>query len=477
MLMARKPGFLQDPSGSAINVQAYAGDENWTIMLIPEALVVGKVTLANSEAPDRIQLELYRRLVQDGRARWVFMKGASSRADGSFRFADLPAGAYRLLTRELLDRDPLTTDPRGRLFGYPPVYYPTAAGFASAAEIRVAAGETAQAALTLVRQPYYSVRIPVVDGPGGGLAVTVYSAGNRGPGYSLGYNARDQAIEGLLPNGTYTVEATSYLPNNGVAAGSVNFTIRDGTISSPPVVLSPGATVPVLVREEFTQKWAGVSSWMSDGRRITLTGPRRYLNVMLEPEDDFGGGRGATLRAPTASTDQPLVVDNVLPGRYWLRVNTSRGFVASARSGNTDLLHQPLIVGEGGAPAPIEITMRDETAEIDGTVEGIASPGIAGAEGASAGPVAYHAAPAHVYCVPLPDSSGAFTEVGVAPDGTFQSPPLPPGAYRVLAFAHPHSDLEYQNPEAMQAYDSKGPVVRVSAGQKESIRLQLISQE
>jgi hypothetical protein len=52
---------------------------------------------------------------------------------------------------------------------------------------------------------------------------------------------------------------------------------------------------------------------------------------------------------------------------------------------------------------------------------------------------------------------------------------LPPGSYRVLAFADYPPDFEYRNPEAMQAYESKGAVVRVSGGQKEHVQLKLVS--
>jgi hypothetical protein len=45
----------------------------------------------------------------------------------------------------------------------------------------------------------------------------------------------------------------------------------------------------------------------------------------------------------------------------------------------------------------------------------------------------------------------------------------------VLAFDRSQSELEYRNPEAMQSYDAKGPVVRLVGGQKEHVRLQLIS--
>ena len=179
------------------------------------------------------------------------------------------------------------------------------------------------------------------------------------------------------------------------------------------------------------------------------------------------------------------MIENVRPGRYWVTANSSRGYAASVRSGNIDLQHQPLVVAAGGATSPIEIAMRDDTAEIDGMVDGVppspsgvVSMGMVSIRDGMAGTgVSYGgmAVPARVYCIPLADSGGQFTEVWVSPDGSFSSPPLPPGAYRVLAFDRRQWELEYRNPEAMQAYDAKGPVVRLVSGQKEHVRLQLIS--
>jgi hypothetical protein len=82
----------------------------------------------------------------------------------------------------------------------------------------------------------------------------------------------------------------------------------------------------------------------------------------------------------------------------------------------------------------------------------------------------------YVYCIPLPDSPGHFTEGSASHEGTFQFSQLPPGAYRVLAFDRRRGELEYQNPEAMGLYDGKGPVVRVGPGQTEHVRVPLIFQ-
>ena len=51
---------------------------------------------------------------------------------------------------------------------------------------------------------------------------------------------------------------------------------------------------------------------------------------------------------------------------------------------------------------------------------------------------------------------------------------MAPGSYRVLAFDRTIDELEYHNSEGMRAYDSKGVLVRVVAGQKERVQVHLI---
>jgi hypothetical protein len=137
--------------------------------------------------------------------------------------------------------------------------------------------------------------------------------------------------------------------------------------------------------------------------------------------------------------------------------------------------------------------MRDDTAEISGTVEGVTaglSGGSAGGGfgasfstsygasfGNSFGTTSYAAAGAgaHLYCIPVADSGGQLTEAWIGPDGNFDAQGLAPGAYRLLAFDRVQQELEFRNPESMRAYDAKGPVVRVAGGQKEHVTLQVIA--
>jgi len=52
---------------------------------------------------------------------------------------------------------------------------------------------------------------------------------------------------------------------------------------------------------------------------------------------------------------------------------------------------------------------------------------------------------------------------------------MAPGDYRILAFANRQLHLPYRDAEAMKAYEARGPVVHLSAGQKVSVQVPLIT--
>ncbi len=476
-LTARKPGFLDDEPRAQRSVSVPQGQNDVTLSLTPESLIIGRVVVPDEA--DQILVDVYRRQVQEGRAQWAPMGSALAKSNGEFRFAGLRAGKYKLLTHELLDRDPLTFDPNGQMYGYPPVYFPS--DLASEGAIDLATGGTFQASLTPVRQPYYQVRVPVPNvAPGMPTQVVVSQQGHHGPGFSLGYNQQEQRIEGLLPDGSYTIEARTY--GTPATAGSVNLTVKGGATPGPVMVLTPGSPVAVNVKEEFTspEDSAGggahiIDSGTNGGRNFRLKGPRSYLNLTLWPADDFSLENVVGLAPPSGPGDESLVIADVQPGRYWVQINSSRGFPAAITSGGNDLLHHPLVVGWGGTVSPIEITMRDDWAQIETKLdraEGSSSrtPAIPGV-----GSATETAPPTWVCLVPMPDSSGQFQQTWISPAGESGDRQIAPGEYRVLAFDHQQQELEYRNPEAMRAYDGKGVVVHLVPGQKERVTVPLLS--
>ncbi len=462
--IARKPGFLDPPDARPNAVRSSVNE--FTIALVPEAVIKGRITLASGDLPIGVAVQLFSRLVSDGLPRWTPLSGAQTNSTGDFRFAELQPGSYRLVTHEYMDNDPITNIPGSQQYGFPPVYYPGASNFSAASTIELAAGQEFQADVSLVLQPYYPVKIPVATAElKTGLDISVQ--GQRGPGYNLGLDAGQQTIIGLLPDGTYVIAASTYGHNS--VGGTVSIRVNGAPVDGPAITLIPGSSVVLEVREEFSDaSWNGATQWNDGKHTLTLHGPRAYLQATLESADDLEHSRFASIRPPRGPNDESMVFEDLSPGRYWLRLHTSRGYIASATQGSADLFRQPLTIGSGPA-APIEVRVRDDEAELDGTVTTLAQR--SGPSDDSDDPQ-----PVWVYCAPLPESSGEFTQFGVSSDGKFTSR-MAPGDYRVLAFAAPQTRLPYRDAEAMKAFDAKGPIVRLAPGQKTTVQVQTISNE
>ena len=453
--LARKPGFLQNGSKPSSGGVA-ANQSEIVIYLDPESLIVGHVNLPGSEGDMRIRTDLYRREIREGQEHWELAHTFTTWADGEFRFSELTAGIYKLGTAEQLDRDPLSFVPGGQLFGFAPIFYPGATDFSVAGAIQLGAGATFQANLSPVRHAYYPVKIPIRNAAADqSISLRIYPLGHPGPGYSLGYDSAEQSIEGTLPDGNYTVEADAR-GGQSRFTGFLNFSVRGGPSEGPALTLIPNTSLNATVKEEFNSA-QGASAVMNMAPVEGSFTPQRRVDVQvtLMPIGEFGSGEAAVSQPVENSQDNALVIPNVRPGRYRMHVVTGVGFAASIVSGGTDLLRQPLVVGLGGSSSPIEITLRDDGAEVDGKAE--------------------EATECHVYFLPVAEGSGQFREANATQEGSFSLAQLPPGTYRVLAFDSPQNDLAYADAEAMRKLESKGQVLHVDAGQKEHLRLKIIT--
>ncbi len=463
-LMARKPGYLDDPNESRQNTPS--GGDN-TISLIPEALIQGRVVISEADPPAGINVQLYSQQVQDGLPRWTPANSARANSEGEFRFAELQPGTYKVSTNEWMDNDPVTAVPGGQPYGFPPVFYPGAPDFATAGTITLTAGQSVQIDLPLTRQPYYPVSIPVANpDEGGGMIITVSVQGHRGPGYSLGYNAGKQTIAGSLPNGNYLVEANTY--GHASLTGAVHLAVAGGASQGPTMTMIRSSSIEVHLSEDFADPESHSSAGFGGtAGTVVVHGVRADLEAQLVSDDDFAPLPTASLRPPTRPNDDAMVLENLSPGKYWFRPSSNRGYVAAATMGTIDLLHESLTIA-AGSTGVIDIKMRDDYAEIDGTVTGIAtesipSPGMQGSL-------------IFMYCVPLPDSAGQFSPLTAwTSDGKFGNDRMTPGAYRILAFRNAQPRLPYRDPEAMKAYESMGPAVRLSPGQKTTVQVPIIS--
>jgi hypothetical protein len=466
-LLARKPGFLSDERAQQV-APGNDAEHSLTIQLVPEALVIGRVNLPTTDGTDRLQVELYRRTVQEGRVSWQPAGREQTRANGEFRFADLAAGSYKIFTREEIDRDPLTFNPRGQLYGYPPVYYPSFNDFESSSVIRVTTGATINVNLTPARREYYPIKIGISNAPqGAGFQIEVWPQGHPGPGYSLGYEQDEQSIVGMLPDGNYTIQVSSY--GSTMSSGQMNISVKGGGLEGAAMNLVPNGSIQVNVKQEMT-----APEMASQETRYEVNGKpasrSQYIfsgvQVNLLPLDELQRGGMGGFGQTSSAEAETLVLEHVSPGRYRVHVTARMGYVAAASSGGLDLLHNLLVVPPGGTSSPIEITLRDDGATVDGTIENWQT------ETQGRNTVFPGQQLACIYLVPMTETM-APPLVGWTGDGHFSLEQVPPGSYRAIAFNRQPGELETANEEAMKKYEAKSQVIQLEAGQKEQLRLQL----
>jgi hypothetical protein len=459
--LARRPGFLPNMNGTSV-LQDGSERAEIVIPLEPEALIVGHVQLPGVDNTDRIQVQLYRQQFDEGHERWTQAGNFTTWATGEFRFSELAEGTYKLFTLERTERDPAIFNPGDQLYGFPPVFYPNASDFSSATPIRLAPGATFQANLAVARREYYPVKIGVANPPAVGYAsVEVFLRGHLGPGYSLGYDPSEQVVRGFLPDGGYSLKVFSDTQEG--SGGSLNFAVRGGPVEGPVVTLYPNVSLGVKITREFLSgesRGGGMPHEMADEDEAS----GNCATIALSPVEQFGMGRNVMAQRVPGSSEKDLTLSNVGAGTYWLQVSTNNCYVASATWGGGDVLYRPITIGTAGGSTPIEVTLRNDGAEVSGSVqlpEALSSP--KSKEGVAPFPLVY------LYVVPVGELGRQVRRALVLQNGTFDETQIAPGTYRILAFDHLNTQLGAANSELMRKYETKGVVVELSP--KQTLRL------
>ena len=123
------------------------------------------------------------------------------------------------------------------------------------------------------------------------------------------------------------------------------------------------------------------------------------------------------------------------------------------------MLHRPITIGTAGGGSPIEVTLRNDGAEVMGKVEFAERVGLQKSNEAT--PIL---PPAFLYFVPVSENAGQLRQTQVW-NGIIDERQIAPGAYRILAFDHANTEIGNGNPDLLRKYESKGVVVELSASQ------------
>lgn len=435
-IVAQRPGFVPQNRPTTLTLDDALSSTDVTLKLMPTAAITGTVSTPSSDAPRDVRLLLLRRQIQDGAPVWLPAGMRSTNSQGEFRFGNLVPGEYTVMTQEYLDGDRIPREPTRVTQRYPPVYSGDAADLRSAGKMLLHYGETSRTDIHLHLATYYPVTIPV-SAQGNGVPMLQAQVADTFGGYQISYNQQDRAVEGVLPDGSYTLAISSFGQPQSFARVPIH--VAGAPVHAGPVALAPAGIIAVRVRAEFTGQ----------------TKMRPGVQVSLRPEDAFGSFAAGGSRP---GHEDEFSLENVQPGEYFVTVHTSYGYVAAASSGETDLLEHRLSVSASGTAAPIEVVLRDDGGRLDGHV--VASDG---------------SLPPFSVVVLVPgEGTGSMVQGYAGPDGRFTVQNIAPGSYRLLAVNGSPGNLPFRDPDAMQPYTANAPKITVEAGESLSMDAPLI---
>lgn len=476
MLTAQKPGYYSDlelrqGAGQIKPTAITANMGSVTVKLTPASVVTGRVTTADGEPVESVRVRLKMRTIQNGRRQWTERSGASTDDDGAFRIGNVQPGTYYMYT-----------DGAARMISasdeaIAPAYYPGVGDISGASPLEVRPGTTTVADLTLRKEKAYRVTGVVTglqQGQGanvqllnsGGEQVPVQGTVNPGANtfevrrvpagsYILKIMAQQRVTPGMIGPFVRGMMGPGGASMPQTYTGSVPINVS-GDLSGVTVAVQSSATIPVVVRTDFTNKQTeGEGTFFSSSSGSPSGSSRRFQQYVMLHLIRTDGQQGDNFAQMVGAPDNmSLAIQNIEPGRYRVEFMQmgSNIYVHSAAYGTTDILRDELVVS-GGDSQPINVVVRDDSASLSGTV--------------NCGDV-------QCWVLVVQDGNAATQPrmTYVNPQGTFQQTGLAPGSYRVYAFDR-MDGIEFTNPEAMKAYGARAETVVLSAGQKAQVNVEL----
>jgi hypothetical protein len=447
----RRPGYISDSVILHLPAIPPAEPEpTLQLKIVPAAVLTGHLYPDAGDLPANLSVQLRRKQIQNGVATWAPASTAPVNSRGEFRFADLRPSDYKLVAPASGSFPVLTQPPPDSIRGFRPAFYPNTSSIESAAPIHITAGETAIANLSLHSATFYSVTVPIANLNAAGFSVNLL---NDLPGlYIIG---DQQSAHGYLPNGDYDLRffsqanATPSTPFPVQSTASMHVHVEGKAIRTEPAAFHPTFELPIFVRRDYTS-----NAPRPDPRSPSLTVVIQALQQSsINPMVPMNG-----------AGDDGLRIENLSEGLFRIFALPQLGYVASATSGTTDLLREPLQILPGVIPRPIEIVLRDDSASL--TAHLASDP--TQPQNLGEQPVVI------ILCIPL-DRPQVQPLVFAAQQNQIHMASLPPGRYLILA-SHSQSvqNIEYSNEEVVRALIPKGATVTLSANQKADIEVPLM---
>lgn len=439
--VARKPGFLNDQE-LPIPVQPaliQAQSEPVVLKLTPEAIIYGEVKNEDEQPLEGVVVRAQQWRVQNGQRQLVSFRDAITDDEGNFRLAELSQGRYYLSFPSTNGGGWSTSfqlnSKRQEEQGYGAQFYPGVSNLKSATVIEIRPGAQVHIVQALARERLFQVAGVVngADPQSGFNLMLMNTAGDMVQrDLSIVPKTGQFQIRGV-PAGTYLLRVTANqrpaLRNTASGLLALDEEERPpltaalplqvhGDLSGLVVVLGTGTSVGIQVRDETSNK-AGANNSHQVFLQIT---PHEFSNfssaIMIPPAP---GDRRAATR-----------FEGLAPDTYTVEARpTGPWYISSLRCGSEDLLRDDLTISQGASLPPIEVTLRDDGAQLTVNVKENGQPAAAGIL---------------LFSSDYPRRSqflGSGTSLSIGN--------LAPGTYYAIAMRGAES-LEFGNPTAMARY-------------------------
>ena len=426
-----------------------------TIDLDPEAIFYGEVKNELGEPVEGVTVRAQRWQINNGH-RQLMNAGSDTATDdeGKFRIAELPASDYQLAfvpssRNGWVNYDKLTASHHVEQ-GYGMQFYPGVPDSASAATLHLRAGDQLHVTQTLSRQRLFEVSGVIRGVPSGdGLSLELTSdSGDTCPKIRASRPENRAIPNSWRSRRLVSTSASSQIPKPGtqevtnLTASLPIFVHSD--FSGAVITLGQTISIPIQLRDEIPPDPKNYP------HRVTvqlLSKEFHQMSLAIMVPDGRPGGKEVK--------DQLARIEDIPPGTYSVEAQLHHpGYIAALRCGTLDLLREDLLIAPSSTPPPIEVTIRDDPAQLQVTLIDAAqspNPGII------------------LYSEDFPRFSFLMQPAG---NGQFQLYSIPPGRYAIVAVPNA-SELEFREPTVMRPYLTHATAITLSPSSNSTARVEL----
>ena len=458
-VVSQKPGFdvpqFSHASSSANYFLDLPSTVPLTVDLEPEAILYGEVKNELGEPVEGVTVRAQRWQINNGH-RQLMNAGSDTATDdeGKFRIAELPSGDYQLAfipsSRNGWANYAKLTASHHVEQGYGMQFYPGVPDSASATTLRLRAGDQLHIVQTLSRQRLFEVSGVIHGVPSGdGLSLELTSDSGDPVQKSVRLDLKSGQFQILgVPAGSYILRASSQIPKPGTQevtnlTASLPIFVRSD-FSGAVITLGQTISIPIQLRDEIPPDPKNYP------HRVTvqlLSKEFHQMSLAIMVPDGRPGGKEVK--------DQLARIDDIPPGTYSVEAQLHHpGYLAALRCGTLDLLREDLLIAPGSTPPPIEVTIRDDPAQLQVTL-------IDAAQSPNAGII--------LYSEDSPRFSFLMNPTG---NGQFQLGNLPLGRYAIVALPNA-SELEFREPTVMRPYLTHATTITLSPYSNSTARVEL----